>query len=1266
MPIPEKQKLALLIEIDAAADRFEAEWAAQHLPLIEDWICQFDSSLQPQLLAELIAIELEWRSNCGEAPLLEEYQNRFPEQALIVEQAFTRWLQSNSLEATGEFQPDVADTFVPTSELTPAESLSSGKLFLDRFQLQRKLGQGGFGSVYEATDLQLGRSVALKVPHPGASEEARQRFLAEARAAGKLRHQHIVTVFDGGDTDGTLYIVCELIEGRDLAQTIKSAAPSLKQLISWIHDAALGLAYAHREGVIHRDIKPANLLISADRRILVADFGLARRHDDDSALTIDGSVFGTPAYMSPEQATGNTAVVGPASDQYSLGVVLYEILTGRVPFPGKNIQQVLYQIQNQEAPSPRSLHAAVPADLEAICQKSMSREPGERYPDLEAFAADLQRWLNHEPVLARPVSSVERLRRRMKRHPLISALTVATIALLIVSGITGALFWNRGHQIGQIQSQSESQLTAQEQKLEQSRQKVSLIQNEVIEKSNAVDQNRYRILMRQISEELQRGRMQAARLRNLLDECPPQLREWEWFYFQHLLEPQSQLLFSSQTPLRDAALSPDGSQVAVIDGEGTVSILSIPQGQLTHQWHSKAIDVQQIAWNPAGTQLAIGDKLNSLRIWDAQSGELIATLRNQDFLFGAKAGNGEFVSPGVSELLEAHLNRLRTQTTKQNPRKLTPPVVDNLPFGGFAGNASLAGFPTALYSLEGYGWAVAFDSTGKRVAVGGDRFIQLWDFEEQRRTHLLLVTKNTYVTSLSFSPDDRRLSAGTFHGELVVFDTEEGTELLRKTMNVPHTHFTTAWKPDSESVYVPDSSGEVGLLGISDQLLRTPTERHRGEINAISLSQDGSLLATAGTDSTIRIWHTEAMQLAKLLLTNSPELRRLQFLSDSRRLMTCSRGDVRIWNIDSLTPPLRSRRIYPREGEQNPDPEITPEVSIDETVTRVSLSPDHQFSALVLNDVRLNVRKMSTGEQVLAFPDQAMLRTGTRVAGAPRFDPQGRWLAMAAHGTEEVPNEKIPLVRGFGNPRAAKQEPVQKPYDLMIWTLPDWKTRTISLSQQPYLSDDPGFVAVSPDGRLLAYSRSQEIYLIDTDEFQVIRSLKTDSPIRCLDFSPSSESLALKCANGQIQLINASTGAIERRFGKQGGPEPDKLIPVKPSLDLEFSPDGSLLASGDRDGTITLWNVETGAVQSRLTGHLGSIDALTFHPGGRRLVSASSDHTIRIWDVINGEEIGLLSDLDRNYFLSGDLTFSKKGRELYAAENGLFLRFDAGPEYLDR
>lgn len=1277
-----EKKLALLRKIDEIADRFEAEWSAQRRPRIEDWVSSVKPNFQPRLLAELMAIELEWRLDRGETPSLQEYLKRFPEQNQVIAQVFSDWEQSISLEATGDFKAEPGDTLVPHADLTPAESLSSGKLFLDRFQLQRKLGQGGFGSVYEAYDVQLGRAVALKVPHSGANEETRKRFLSEARAAGKLRHNQIVTVFDGGDSEGTLYIVCELIDGKDLAQTIQTRSPSLPQLIGWIRDAATGLAYAHQEGVIHRDIKPANLLVSADNRILVADFGLARRLDDNSAITVDGSVFGTPAYMSPEQAVGNTALIGPASDQYSLGVVLYEILTGRLPFHGKNIPQILYQIQNNEPPSPRTLHPAVPEDLEAICLKAMSRDPADRYTDLEAFAADLQRWLNHEPVLARPVSFAERTRRRIKRHPLISALTIATVTLLFVSGITGGLSWYRGHQLGTIQLQAdeaESQLTvqkqalkSQKQELEQSRQKVTLIQDEVIEKTNAADQNRYRVLLRQISEELQRGRMQPDRLRQLLDECPRQLRDWEWFYFDHLLQAKSQVLFSSQTPLRDAALSPDGLQLAVIDGEGMVSILSVDEGQLKQQWNSKAIDVQQIAWDPTGKQLAIGDKLNRLQIRDAETGQLISTFRNQDFLFGATAGKGEYVAPAVSQLVEDHRKSLLKRVKKQLEQipKSQQPGFPKLPnqnqplFDGFLGNNPLAGVPQGLHSLEGYGWAVTFDSTGKRIAVGGDRFIQIWNIAEQRRTHLLLATKNTYVTSLAFSPDDRKLLAGTYHGETIVFDSEDGHALLQKPMNVPFTHFTPVWNTDNNAFYVPATKGEVGVLGLADGILRTPTEHHRGETNAVALSLDGTCLATAGTDHTIRIWHADALQRAKLFLTDSQQIRRLQFFKDRSKLMSCSPREVRIWEIGALASPLRNRKQYRWEQDQSLISSSISEASIGETVTKVAISPDRQFSAQAIEDIRLSVRDLSTGRQIISFPDPDMIRQGTRISGAPQFDPLGRWLAVAAHGTEVIPGKNQPKpIRGFGNRNVPRKQDTKQSYDVKIWTIPDWKSRTLSLSQAPYISNEAGFLTVSPDGSALAYSRSRELFLLDTEDFSTQWSFKTDSPIRCLDFSPSSKSLAFKCANGQIQMLDVATGKKERSFGKQGGPEPSQLIPVKSTLDLDFSPDGTLLATSETDGVIILWNVETGTEQGRLYGHLGRIDALAFHPSGTRLVSASGDHTIRLWDIQRNEEIALLSDLPRNYYLSGGLFFTRDGRELYAAENGLLLHFDAGPTF---
>ncbi|QDT28979.1 Serine/threonine-protein kinase PknB [Gimesia panareensis] len=1287
--MPGQQKLELLRKIDAIADRFEALWSARERPQLEDWISSEKPQVQSDLLAELLAIELEWRTEAGETPESVEYGLRFPEQKQIINKVFADWREAAGLETTGNYSGPHGDTIVPESDLTPAESLSSGQLFLDRFQLQRQLGRGGFGTVYEAYDLQLGRSVALKVPHSDANSESRQRFLIEARAAGKLRHNHIVTVFDGGDAAGTLYIACELIDGKDLAHTIKTRSPSLTQIISWIGDAARGLNYAHQEGVIHRDIKPANLLVSSDNRILVADFGLARRHDDQSALTVDGSVFGTPAYMSPEQAVGETSKIGPASDQYNLGVVLYEILTGRLPYYGNNIPQILHQIQNQEPPQPRSLNPSIPEDLEAICLKAMSRDIPDRYASLQDFADDLQRWLNHEPVLARPISWTERLRRRMRRHPLIASLSIASLILLVVSGITGGLSWYRGQQLSEIQIQAvetESQLTtqkkitaSQEQELKQSRQQVTQIQEEVVEKSNAADRNRYRVLMRQISEGFQRGQMKPDRLRILLDDCPQQLRDWEWFYFDHLLQPQSQVLFTAETPLRDALLSPDQTQLAIIDGEGKVCILSLGDGQIRQQWNSRAIDVQQIAWDPTGKLLAIGDKLNGLRIWNADTGKLVSTLKNQDFLFGATAEKGEYVAPEVTQLMTDYQRTRKAQarkTIEQSPelekaqqqnaevQKRLPPEIHNNPLlNRFTGQGPAGMMPTVLPNLEGYGWSVAFDSTGNRIAVGGDRFIQIWDLALKRRTHLLLATQNTYVTSLTFSADDRFLSAGTYFGEAVIFDLTDGSERLRKNMEVPHSHFTTAWAPDGQSFYVPDANGEVGVISLVDHLLRTPVERHRGKTTAIAISDNGSSLATAGTDYCIRIWHSAALQLSKLLLTNAAEVKRLQFLEDQSRLVSCSKHEVRVWDIGKPSPRLPGPRNDPREAELAAVSGKIEEVSIDEILTKIAISPDSRFSALSVFDTRLKVRDMATGEVLLAFPDQDKIRTGTRIAGMPRFDPQGRWLAIAAYDREIVQEKNKPRLGRFGpQPKPEKENT----YDLIVWSLPRWEPRKFSITNTKYDYDNPGFLSVSQDGKYLAYSRSHELFLLGSEDFQPLWSFQTDSPIRCNAISPTSSSVAFKCANGQIQSLSIATGKIEHRYGQQGGPEPDPLIPVKSRLDLEFSPDGKLLATSGEGGTIVLWDVDTEKEYTRLYGHLGRIDSLAFHPAGTRLVTASEDQTIRLWDVLNGEEIALLSDLPRNYYVGGGLCFSKSGRELYVVENCYLIHLDAGPAYLNK
>ncbi|MCZ2075589.1 MAG: protein kinase, partial [Bryobacterales bacterium] len=304
---------------------------------------------------------------------------------------------------------------------------------LGRFEIRSRLGAGAFGAVYRAYDPVLDREVALKVPHAGTlqTDQDKARFLQEAKAAGKLRHPNIVPVYDAGAEGDQYFIAAAFIEGETLEHRIECRRPKLAQTVEIVIRLAEALDYAHRSGIVHRDIKPANTMLDAVGEPLLMDFGLARFEEHQSKLTQDGTVMGTPLYMPPEQAAGQHALVGPASDQYSLGVVLYELICGQTPFsgpPGLVISLVLHE----EPPRPRSVDPRIPKDLETICLKAMSKDRQHRYESCGAMAEELRRFRAGEPILARPIGPAERLWRWCRRNPVIATLS-ATAALLLLA-----------------------------------------------------------------------------------------------------------------------------------------------------------------------------------------------------------------------------------------------------------------------------------------------------------------------------------------------------------------------------------------------------------------------------------------------------------------------------------------------------------------------------------------------------------------------------------------------------------------------------------------------------------------------------------------------------------------------------------------------------------------------------------------------------------------------------------------------------------------
>jgi WD40 repeat protein len=1043
---------------------------------------------------------------------------------------------------------------------SPDPNLPRVRYFGD-YELLEVIARGGMGVVYKARQVSLNRLVALKMILKGELAAPRDvaRFRAEAEAAANLDHPHIVPIYEVGEHDGQQYYAMRFIEGTALTRRPRADARKEAGLVATV---ARAVYHAHQHGVLHRDLKPSNILVDPAGVPYVADFGLAKRVDADHSLTEPGAVVGTPRYMAPEQAAARKDLT-VAADVYSLGVVLYERLTGQTPFGGETPLEVLRQVREAEPPRPSAIIPGLNRDLETICLKCLEKDPANRYGSAAALAEDLERWRRGEPITARPVGKVERAWRWCRRNPAVASLTAA-VALALAAGTAVATFFAvEAHSRSLEAEDHATQATREASRATDEWQRAEGQRKKAEDNEYTALQNLY---VAQINQAWQSWQLaQIDRMEFLLkQQIPkgagqPDFRGFEWHYLNRLSHGYERELTGREVkfpgPLPGSLL-------------GVASI------------------AQQMVFSPDGKFLATANRgvhggTWEIELWDpAESKRVFRHAVPED----ARFNKSMIAFSRDSRYLAAASPRFEPAAPDEEPRVQVWEVPSGKPVTSVPGHLCVG------FSPDGKMLAAIQNKAEKPATVpavrkppGGDldasEYVVLREWPSGKEVSWIKAPY-PWIDTFTFAPSGDVLAVGCSiypvgqkNPQLCLLNLHTGKQLWVRNLEFPAR--VVSFSPDGKRLALDCGTKNVTVYDAATGKSHF-TLNHTCWVQDVVFSPDQKALATACSDNTIRLWHPQTGEELRVVRGHSRSVASIAFHPTGRQLASASYdATVKLWDLDKDAEG-KSVQLPVSKGAQ----------------PRLTFHPNGKH--LVAMGTEIAVWDLESGKQV---PKLDWLQPGKKPA-EPGFSFFN--LQAFSHNGSRVAHET----------RSA-------------WALHVWSTAT----KKPLCTVELGQNwALSPDGLLLATTTTgipeNALRLWDVDSGKKLQEWPggAKTSFTCLAFSRDSRWLAggtsgttpMGTEDDTCFVRDISTGKLIHEFSLGQRQYP---------LAVLISPDKRRLL-GAGDSKVAVWDLKTGTLQNAFD--ISHVTFAAFTSDATRLATVGgvgTDQRIHLWHVPTGLEL---------------------------------------------